>query len=543
MNSTEVNSQHFMQTLLQRAHENKWNRGYQPDAERHQATQPFPDHTTHSWAYSGTPAFGSENLGGAISRDVEFFPQEHHGAFGMRSLTAKDQAYVDVVLRMVKSRTGGANFDAMTEFVEAAAGTVVADEGAIACWKALQSMSKEVGFGFASGGRSSVQRNIAKSLLSGARKFLESRNDKGMAKMVQESREVVLIGGSPDKLHEIQNFVIYKHHKVGKLDVREGSEGLNTAWVQVYYALRTGHPREALRAAARARWVPGAQRVKPLKAYIDEWVRESGDLSLASINDLTGVCKYILTNPGSERNSPLFKYKVLTLAFLSGSVEQVDQLSTTVVKPWENLDEYLWFLVGCTRVEEDSGSFTLQKLQKRIRDFPATFYSREGKSPMLYALVLFASLQFKTAVNFLAQDSMAEKNRSDAVHYALALHHHGIFDSGLAGDTGTSARGVDFATLVESFGKQFARTDSFLALDYYLLAVGLQAGDHSVQMVSQALRKVILESGDIGGWFADMDMAGQTSAAGFALKLKISNCNLIEISCCHLVILYTSQLL
>lgn len=496
VDSRESGALHSMQSLLQRAHENNWNRSYQSDTVHLQARQPFPEHTIHTWAFSGASSFGSENLEGTVSSQL--VSCGHTG--GIRNLTAKDQAYVDVVLRMIESRTGGINFNAMTEFVEAAAGTAVADANVVACWKALQSMTEELGFGFAAGGRSSVQRNIAKSLLNGARKFLESRNDRGMTKMVQESKEVVLIGGNPDKLHEIQNFVIYKHHKVGKLDVREGSEGLNTSWVQVYYALRSGHPREAIRAAERVRWGQGAQRLKPLKTYIEEWMGENEDMSSASINDLTGVCKYMLTNPSSERNSPFFKYKILTLAYLSGSVDQVDQLSTTVVKPWENLDEWLWFLVSCTCVEEDTGGFTLQKLQNRIRDYPATFYSREGKSPMLYTLVLFASLQFKTAVSFLAQDCMAEKNRSDAVHFALALHHHGIFDSGLAGDAGTSARGVDFAMLVESFGKQFARTDSFLTLDYYLLAVGLKAGDHNVRLISQALRKVIVDSGDIGEW-------------------------------------------
>lgn len=442
-----------------------------------------PEHLAHSWTYSGVVA----DTNG---------PRGATGLLGLKGLPLKEQAYVDVVTRMVEEIREASPFDAAGEFLDAATGVVGADEHMVACWGALKAMVASMGAGV--DGRDAGSQAVTKSLLKGARMFLESRNDRGMKKLVHESRRVILIGGNPNKMREIQNYVVYRHHQLGKLDVRDGQEGFNTSWAQVYYALRSGNIEEALEAVKGAQWMCPNQVVKPFRTYLEEWAREDGELSAVSCRELMGVCRDILNRPNPERKSPFFKYKVLTLAFLCGNVDLADELSMAIPRLWENLDEYLWFHVGCTRMGHESPSYTLQNLQKRIQEFPSTHYSRSGKDPMLYTMVLIVTLQFKEAVAFMAQDSIAERNRSEAVHFALAFHHHGILE---AGSSAISEARTKFGALVESFGHQFSRTNSFLTLDYYLLAVHLQHENPNLLMMAHALRKVLLQTGDHREYF------------------------------------------
>ncbi|GMH40383.1 hypothetical protein BSKO_08287 [Bryopsis sp. KO-2023] len=492
-----VASNSAINILLRKVDESTYGRK-RAEIERRQATQPFPSHALQTWAYPGTGHLANTqqraDWGGYVHNTGTLLGPSEAG--GRMELPAKEQGYIDAVSRMVESRKHSGSFSAAPEFLDAASGVVEADQGIVACWTLLKEMASELGTGH---GSKNTHSSTVKSLLRGTRKFLESRNDKGMAKMVQTHRGSMCIGGDPEKLTEIKNFIVYKHRDSVKLDINTGAEGMQTSWVQVYYALRSGHVREALIAAGGAKWPPATQRMRPLKSFIEEWHKENETLSSSSTDDLISVCKVWLNNPSVERRNPLFKFKVLTLAFLCGSADLVDLLGTSVAQPWESLDEYLWFFVGCAQSATEPMSFNLNKLQKRIREFSGSFYSREGKAPMMYALVLLASLQFKAAIQFLAQDSMAESYRSEAVHMALVLYHHKMLEAGMNGDVGTSATGVDLGVLVESYGHQFTRSNSFLALNYYLLAVDLRGTSRDMKRIANALRRVILESRDYYG--------------------------------------------
>ena len=51
-----------------------------------------------------------------------------------------------------------------------------------------------------------------------------------------------------------------------------------------------------------------------------------------------------------------------------------------------------------------------------------------GSEPLLYVTVLLLSLQFRAAVDFLAQDPGTKPYRVDAVHLGIALLHHQLLD-------------------------------------------------------------------------------------------------------------------
>lgn len=470
---TTSTAQQAIQNLLHRIDES--NRELGPVRVGVMHGEADPDHLANAWTYSW------------VAREPRT-PTGVPSIVGLEGLALKEQAYVDVGMRMVTERLDGVLFDAVGEFEDAASGVVGADEHLVACWGAVKAMAAAVDPGMETGNHAKTR-----ALLKAARMFLESRSNRGMAKMVHESRHVINIGGDPSKIREIQNYVVYRHHRLGKFDFQDGVEGLNTSWAQAYFALRTGNLDEMLEAIKGAQWMSPIQVVKPFRIYIEEWVRNDGELSAASTKELMGVCRDLLDSPSMERRRPFFKYKILIMAFLCGNVDIVDELGMSIPRLWENLDEYLWFFVGCTRVGQDTPCFTLQSMQNRIQEYPCTHYSRNGKDPMLYTMVLIVTLQFQEAITFMAQDIIAEQNRSDAVHFALAFHHYGILDAGSS--TVADAR-AKFGTLIESFGHQFSRTNSFLTLDYHLLGGEVRYRKPNLSMVSQALRKVLRQTGD-----------------------------------------------
>ena len=71
-------------------------------------------------------------------------------------------------------------------------------------------------------------------------------------------------------------------------------------------------------------------------------------------------------------------------------------------------------------------SYTLEDMQAYLRQFPPAHYSSGGREPLLYALVLLLSLQWRAAVAFLARDPSATAFRADAPHLLLALQSRGV---------------------------------------------------------------------------------------------------------------------
>lgn len=80
--------------------------------------------------------------------------------------------------------------------------------------------------------------------------------------------------------------------------------------------------------------------------------------------------------------------------------------------------------------EGDAGSlveaYTLGDLQTFLSQFPAKHYTSGGREPLLYVIVLLLSLQFLSAIAFLAKDPSATEFRVDAPHLAIAAFHYKV---------------------------------------------------------------------------------------------------------------------
>jgi hypothetical protein len=86
----------------------------------------------------------------------------------------------------------------------------------------------------------------------------------------------------------------------------------------------------------------------------------------------------------------------------------------------------------------------VRELQGELSRWPATYYSKGGKEPLLYGTVLLLSLQFRAALHFLHKDDMARALRGDAVHLAIALQVRVFFGGGARG-AGCEVGGVGWS--------------------------------------------------------------------------------------------------
>lgn len=88
----------------------------------------------------------------------------------------------------------------------------------------------------------------------------------------------------------------------------------------------------------------------------------------------------------------------------------------------------------------------LRSLQEDICAADAAHYTRSGARPLQYVAVLFLSLQFCRALQFLHLDPMARDLRVAAPSLALALHAHDMLSLGGSGDL-TAAAGSQGGSL------------------------------------------------------------------------------------------------
>ena len=80
----------------------------------------------------------------------------------------------------------------------------------------------------------------------------------------------------------------------------------------------------------------------------------------------------------------------------------------------------------------------LAELQQQLAQYPANYYTRDGKEPLLYAILLLLTLQFEGCVQYLATYSpggglggdQAYPYAIEAVHLCVIFSYYGVFELG-----------------------------------------------------------------------------------------------------------------
>ncbi|KAL8520853.1 hypothetical protein ACS0TY_011417 [Phlomoides rotata] len=228
---------------------------------------------------------------------------------------------------------------------------------------------------------------------------------------------------------------------------------------QIYFCLRTGYYDDAL-GVDRVSRVP--QQFTPLLA---KWITTGGLVSAETAAAASEGCEKILQMVDRVGRPSYDKKKLLLHGIISGSRRLIDQLLRELPTIFSTIEDFIWFMLFAVR--DGSGSsypssvlnggvspYSLEDLQAYINKFEPSYYTKNGKDPLVYPYVL--SIQLLPAVLQLSKDSGDDGCSVDSVHISIVL--------------------VDYGVLPEVWGCLFRHGDLLMALEYYVQAAAAVGG-------------------------------------------------------------------
>jgi nuclear pore complex protein Nup93 len=530
----------------------------------------------------------------AFTGGAQLQPREQAYLAAMRKLNAAAAkgGPVDAVAELgaaaaSASGGGGAAGAAATSDGGGAATTTTTTTGIAATWSLLRDiLSVAHAKGLKPG--SCSPSAFTGALVAGARQHLQAGFAAHMRATVARHRAAAHRGGDPDRLREVQAYLALRLRDRGALDLQQVG-GHDTSWAQVYHALRAGYDDVALRAAERAT-DPGASATGAaaamaaaatlpgggggggrgggdLRPLLAAWLEDRAAFRAAHGAAMLRECERAAqaraaahrggaaaTGPSSS-SSVRLDYMVLVYALLAGDARAVDALSRESPHLFATIEDFMWLKLALVSTDGGAGAggggaspsalqqpaqqsalgaapaYRLPDLQAEINRWPASYYSRSGKEPLLYATVLLLSLQFSRALRFLWRDESASALRADAVHLAAALWFAGVLGpgTGLPDAASAVAGGAGGATplqqqqqqqqppfdVVDAFaqyGRRFVPSDPDAALQYLMPAA--QASGGGLTAKGRMLRELLARCGDPAAVLGAAARPGQGAAAG-----------------------------
>eukprot|EP00249_Psilotum_nudum_P024016 c29060_g1_i1 orf=572-3217(-) len=398
-------------------------------------------------------------------------------------LDRKASVYAEVVLRLNAARERGMPFKAATAFkaaFDSVAGDVAVSRSVSMgkIWHLLQCLLFE---DIESPGNMSIKM----AMVIGARHHLETGHEKYILDTIQSHPVQAVLGGSTGNLNRVRAFlrVRLRDHGVLDFDAQDArmQPPMDTTWHQIYYCLRTGYYNEA-------RYVAQSSRVsRAFAAQLSEWIATGGIVSAATAAAAAEECERMVRTGDRPGRSGYDKKKMLLYAIVSGSRQQVDRLLHDTPTLFSTIEDFLWFNLAVLRDGDDSLSitaegmvtYTLEDLQSYLLKFDSSYYTKNGKDPLVYPYVLLLSLQLHAAVAHLIRENGSEGYNIDAVHIAVALADRGIL---LEGFTGAQKLGVmdnvsEIASIIRHYGLSYVRQRNLaIALEYYAQAAAAMGG-------------------------------------------------------------------
>lgn len=200
-------------------------------------------------------------------------------------------------------------------------------------------------------------------------------------------------------------------------------------------------------------------------------------------------CEKIL-RIGDRAGRPAYdKKKLLLYALISGSRRQIDRLLRDLPTLFNTIEDFLWFKLSAVRdlpvgaasivMNESLVPYTLDDLQAYLNKFDPSYYTKNGKDPLVYPYILLLSIQLIPAVVYLSQESGDEGYNIDAAHISIVLADHGVLSEGAgAGQKmGVMDAYAEAASIIRQYGSAHLRVDSLsMALEYYAQAAAAVGG-------------------------------------------------------------------
>ncbi|KAK6127287.1 hypothetical protein DH2020_038950 [Rehmannia glutinosa] len=335
-----------------------------------------------------------------------------------------------------------------------------------------------------------IQRNVSKrmSLVMGARRHLEWGHEKYVMDMIQSHPAQAALGGAVGNLQRIRAFLRMRLRDYGVLDFDASDvrrqPPVDTTWQQIYFCLRTGYYEDALGVARTSRV---SQQFTTL---LTEWITTGGMVSTETAAAASEECEKILRMVDRVGRPSYDKKKLLLHAIISGSRRLIDRLLRELPTIFNTIEDFLWFMLSAVR-ESPGGSsssvvlnggtspYSLEDLQAYLNKFEPSYYTKNGKDPLVYPYVLFLSIQLLPAVLHLSKDIGDDGYSVDSVHIAIVLADYGVLSdgSGSGQKMGVMDSFAETSSIIRQYGAAYLRHgDLLMALEYYAQAAAAVGG-------------------------------------------------------------------
>jgi nuclear pore complex protein Nup93 len=156
--------------------------------------------------------------------------------------------------------------------------------------------------------------------------------------------------------------------------------------------------------------------------------------------------------------------------------------------------------------------YSLDDLQSYLNKFEPSYYTKNGKDPLVYPYILLLSIQLLPAVLYLSKEAGDEGYNIDAAHLSIVLADHGVLSEGAGQKLGVMDAYAEVSTIIRQYGSMYLRLgDLQMALEYYAQASAAVGGgqlswtgrgnvDQQRQrnlMLKQLLTELLLRDGGI----------------------------------------------
>ncbi|KAE9455900.1 hypothetical protein C3L33_12198, partial [Rhododendron williamsianum] len=295
------------------------------------------------------------------------------------------------------------------------------------------------------------------------------------------------LGGAVGNLQRIHAFLRVRLRDYGVLDFDAGEAcrqpPVDTTWQQIYFCLRTGYYDEARKVASSSRV---SHHFAP---QLSEWVATGGMVSPETAAAASEECEKLLRMGDRVGRAAYDKKKLLLYAILSGSRRHIDHLLREFPTLFNTIEDFLWFKLSAIRdhpggsnsavPNEGYSPYSLDDLQVYLNKFEPSYYTKNGKDPLVYPYVLLLSIQLLPAMLYLSKDMGDEGYNVDAVHISIVLADHGVLS--VSAGAGQKLKVMDaFAeasSIIRQYGSVYLRHENLsLALEYYMQAAAAVGG-------------------------------------------------------------------
>ena len=453
-------------------------------------------------------------------------------------MSPRAASFIDIVKKINRSMASGVPYDAMKDVLSMNANMKGEETSASFShtslknlWQVVSSVLSPAKAGHQPESKEEVA-SMRAALCKSARRHLERDFATYVSEEIENHPQLAMLGGSPSRLQQIRAFLRIRFSDKGALDF-DMAGGIDTFWHQLYFCFRCGYVEEAIELVESVSEgvITGdvhAANVSSLPFYIREW-QEKGELSSSNQAMVRLDGERILR----EQDRSSFgknQYRILIYTILCADRHLAENVLSDQYL-FTNIEDFLWFKLVLVREGQlttlTSSTYTheephrLAELQQQLAQYPANYYTRDGKEPLLYAILLLLTLQFEAVIQYLATYTPSNLHGDnfpfaiEAVHLCIIFSYYGAFNLG----TDIRSRGSMLCSdIVHDYGQNFAVRHPATAFEYYCLAAEVKGGGYVsiIQTQGQLLRELLNQSRAFGTLLG----AGGSGSGAVLSKLK-----------------------